>query len=146
MNTMYSSRKQSDGLRRWANWEMGRLLFHWSIVAGAVLLIVSLFFLTRILPREMVPILNTAFSLLGMGLAGFYLWVLVVGMPVIRRTFFGSVPMWMGQRRHKTTAPWFDQNGTMLWQRDGRGGWVRKIDVASGLARSASYEPKGSYR
>ena len=139
MNTLYSSRTQSGGLRRWANWELGRLLLNWSIVVAAIVLIDCLFCLTRILPRETVPILVTAFSLLGMSLAGFYLWALIVGMPRVRRTFYGPVPMWSRQRRHKTTAPWFDQNGTMLWQRDGRGGWVRKIDVASGLARSASH-------
>ena len=146
MNTTYPSRTQSGGSQRWLGRELGRLLLNWSMVAAVIVPIGYLFSLTQVLPRETVAILITAFSLLGMSLAGFCLWALIVGMPTVRHTFYGPVPMWLRQRRHKAAAPWFDQNGTMLWQRDGRGGWVRKMDASPGLARSASNEPNGSYQ
>jgi hypothetical protein len=131
MNTMYSARQQSGGARSGVAWELARLLFHWLVACAVIVLICNLFLLTEIFPGEAVPILISAFAMLGIGLAGFCLWALAVGMPTVRSTFYGPLPLWLRQRGQKTPAPWFDSRGAMLWQRDDHGGWVRKPDVAS---------------
>ena len=146
MNTMYSHRRQSGETRLWARWELARLLLHWVAAGAAIFLICSLFLLARRYPGETIPILICAFAMLGIGLAGFCLWALAVGLPTIRESFYGPVPMWLRQRRQKLAAPWFDQNGTMLWQRDGRGGWVRKVDIASGMGGTAGREASNGFR
>jgi hypothetical protein len=140
MNTMYSARQQPEGARSGPAWELVRLLFHWLVACAVLVLICSLFLLTRIFPGEAVPILISAFAMLGIGLSSFCLWVLAVGMPAVRDTFYGPLPTWLGQRRQKVPAPWFDDNGRMLWQRDDQGGWVRRVDVASELQRAAGQE------
>ena len=145
MNTMVTDRRQSDAVRNWSAWDMARLLFHWVAAGAAVAVIGSLFLLTQILPGETVPILISAFAMLGIGLAGFYLWALAVGLPEIRRTFYGPMPLWSRGRRQKVQTPWFDHNGTMLWQHDGRGGWMRKVDVASAVPEAAEQMTDHAY-
>jgi len=141
MSTIYSDRQQSDETTAWSAWDMARLLFHWLVAGAAIVMIGSLFLLTQIFPGETVPILISAFAVLGIGLAGFSLWALAVGMQTVRHTFYGPVPTWLRQRRQKVPSPWFDHNGKMLWQRDPRGVWVRKVDVVSGMANPAGQEP-----
>jgi len=128
MSTMFSDRQDFDSAKSWSAWELARLFLHWVIACAAVVLIGTMFFLAQIFPSEMVPILVSAFALLGLGLASFCLWALAVGMQTVRRVFYGP---WSRNRREKVSTPWFDRNGAMLWQRDGRGGWVRKVDVVS---------------
>jgi hypothetical protein len=134
VSTMQTHRRPYGAAGSSSAWELARLLFNWLVAGAAIVLIISLFLLTRSFPRETVPILISAFAMLGIGLAGFWLWALAVGLPEIRRTFYGPIPMWTRRWRQKSAAPWFDHNGTMLWQRDGRGKWVRKVDSTSGLA------------
>jgi hypothetical protein len=55
-----------------------------------------------------------------------------VGLPTVRRVVYGPLPAWARKRRQRVTAPRFDQNGTMLWQRDGHGQWVQKVNDESG--------------
>ncbi len=133
MSTLYSDRQQSDAAGSWSAWELARLFFHWLVAGSVISLIVSLFVLAQIIPGETIPIMISAFAMLGMGLAGFCLWALAVGLPTVHRFFYGPLPAWP-RKRQKVTTPWFDRNGTMLWQRDGRGVWVRKVDVAPRMA------------
>jgi len=146
MSTTYSDRRLSDEEDAWSPWEMARLLFHWLGVGAAIVLIGSLFLLSRIFATETVPILVSAFAMLGIGLAGFCLWALAVGLPTVRRFFYGPVPMWQHRREETASTPWFDQNGMMLWQRDGRGRWVRKLDLASRLAGASGQNTNDGYR
>jgi len=131
---MYSDRQQSDAAGSWSAWELTRLLFHWLFAGAVIVLICSLFVLAQIVPGETVPILISAFAVLGIGLAGFCLWALALGLPSVHRFFYGPLPVWPRKRGQKAVTPWFDHNGTMLWQSDGRGGWVRKGDVAAHMA------------
>jgi hypothetical protein len=141
MNTMYSAGQQSNGARSGPARELARLLFHWLVACAGIVLICSFFFLTQIFPGEAVPFLISAFAMLGIGVASFCLWALAVGMPTVRSTFYGPLPMWLRRRSQKVPAPWFDDNGRMLWQRDDHGGWVRKVDVASEMVSAAGQEP-----
>ena len=141
MTTMYSDRRHSDGENGWSSRVFIRLLLHWLMAGAVIVSIVSLFLLIRVLPGETIPILISAFALLGIGVCGFCLWALAVGMPAVRRSFYGPTPVWSRNRRQKPVAPWFDHTGKMLWQRDGRGVWVRKADVAPRLGGSAEQEP-----
>ena len=146
MSTLYSDQQPSDGSRNRPTWEWARLVGHW-FAAGAVMAVIgTLFALAPVVPGEMVPILISAFAILGIGLAGCCLWVMAAGLPAVRRAFFGPPAVWLGQRRQKPSVIWFDVNGTMLWQRDDRGQWVQKVDVTPNMANASGQSPNNGYQ
>ncbi len=146
MSTLYSDPQQSDGSRNRSAWELARLLCHWLVASAVIALIASLFALAPIIPGEMVPILISAFAILGIGLAGCCLWVMAAGLPAVRRAFYGPLPLWPRQRGQKASVPWFDVNGAMLWQRDDLGRWVRKVDVTSSTEGTSGQTTNNGYQ
>ena len=131
MSGTYGDPRQSSAAKPWSAWDLARLVFHFLLGWGLALLIVGLFILPGILRGEAVPILISAFAVLGMALVGGGLWAQAVGWPMVLMAVFHAMTMRPQLRAPSFERPWFDRDGNMLWQRDGRGGWVQKTDPIS---------------
>jgi hypothetical protein len=126
VNTIYSSRAQPNVARPWSGRELAGLVLHWLAVWASILLIIGLFILSHVFTPEAVPILIIAFAVLGIELTACCLWAQMAGWPVVLLAIYGALTMRAYRTVPTPDRPWFDRNGIMLWQRDGRGGWVQK--------------------